>query len=212
MRRVRIGLLGGLLTAGIVVAGEPVLPVAGEDARVQAVLSRRYIPVEGAGAVAVRYEDALATFGRADLLDEVQAEYVRMLKPGEEPEFVVQCTGPGAYAYENAHGQRSEIHELHRGASGTNRFEVVYHVAGERFFGQFQSLIHVGIVPSGSDRTAYDVRVYAYPESALPRFFARHLGLVERYFKHKTRDMESMAARIVTRLCQPEGVAQVAVR
>ncbi len=200
-----------ILAATMRTAGAQTLPVA-DDPRVAAVLQQRTINASGNGAVPIHYADIVSAFSREDLLDQVQAEYARMLKPGQKPEFVVQKTGPRTYAYKNRKHEHSEIHELFRGAAGTNRFEVEYYVSGERFFGKFQSVILVGVAPQDGAHSTYDVQVYAYPEAALPRFLARHLGLVERYFKSKTRDMERMATQICTRLCQPAAPAQVASR
>lgn len=195
-----------LVALASTVVAEPVPPLdtvgrVGEDPLAATILAERYIRVDGTGSVAVPCASARAVFAREDLLDQVQAEYARLLAPGEKPEFVVSQTAPGTYAYTNRKEETSVIRELLRGDAGDGeRFEVIYHVNGQRFFGTFRSLIHVQIAPAGDADTTYRVVVYAYPESALPRFFARHLGLVERYFHGKTSDMEALATRICTRL------------
>jgi hypothetical protein len=177
--------------------------LVGEQPLAREVLARRHIRVDGAGNVPIDYRNAVTTFANEGLLDAVQAEYARQLPPGEEPEFVVHETAPGTFAYANAKGETSTLRELYRGTSGTNQFAVVYHVQGRRFFGDFQSLIHIEIAPAAATSTVYQASVYAYPESAVPRFFARHLGLVDRYFRSKTADIEALATRICIRLCAP---------
>ena len=46
------------------------------------------------------------------------------------------------------------------------------------------------------DACTYKVIVYAYPENAVSRFFARHLGIAERYFHQKTKDITALSIAI----------------
>ncbi len=202
-----------LLGAGPVFAGPEAdlhaLPEAlkgNED--VQSVMTSRYIHVTLDDGIGVAYERALQLFEQPDILALVQEEYARQLEGEEEPEFVVQSDGPGSWSYENRKGQVSEIREIFRDLQ-PDASRLIYYTRGERFFGWFRALTDVRIRPDPDQPGAcrYDVDVYAYPEVAVARFFARHLGLVERYFNRKTGDVTELTVRICNGLFESGPVA-----
>jgi len=134
-----------------------------------------------------------------NLLEEAQSTYATLLPPGEQPEFVVRMSGPGAYYYVNRHNERSEIREVWRHVDSTNTVALSFYVKGERFFGDFESLIHLSLRESGTNTVACRTDVYAYPHSGWLRGLL-HLPLINNYFAGKTRDMTSLFLRIVERM------------
>ena len=177
--------------------------VAG-DAEARAVLGRSCIVVTTTGQMAVAYAGMARAFAAPDLLGDLQREYARQLPPGEQPEFVIEQTAPGLYHYVNRHGQASYIREVHRAARGESATELVLHTWGKRFFGRYEAVIHVTVTAGTERDLGYATVVYAYPENGMSRFLARHLGLVERYFRSKTAELEALSVRLGDALCAPE--------
>lgn len=199
--RARVILLLTVLLAGPVAFALPTpLRVEG-DADARAVLSRPCIVVTATGHVELPYNGLARAFASENLLGNLQREYALQLPAGEEPEFVIVQTQPGHYHYVNRVGQESYLREVHRHAHEGPTTELVLHTWGQRFFGRFEAVIHVAVRPDGEGRTAYDAVVYAWPDNGVSRFLARHLGLVERYFRSKTREMEALSTRIGAALC-----------
>jgi hypothetical protein len=181
--------------------------VAG-DADGERVLARRPIKVQASGHLDVPYLQAMRMLSSTSLLADVQAEYARLLPPGEAPEFVITQAGPAEYFYVNKSGQESHIRELHRAEHDGPVTEVVFYTKGRRFFGEFEAVIHIAARPQG-EGAAYETEVFAYPQNAFSRFFARHLRLVSLYFHSKTDEIEDLSVRICRALC---GGADVASR
>jgi hypothetical protein len=165
-------------------------------------LGKHCIVVSATGTVAVGYAGLARAFRSPDLLGSVQREYARQLPECESPEFTIQQRAPGDYYYVNREQHASFIREIHRAEHEGPVTELVLLARGRRFFGDFEALIHIGVAPL-DDRLRYEAKVYAYPEAHLMRFLARHLGLVERYFRRKTRDIEALSTRIGVSLCGP---------
>lgn len=178
--------LAGGLDRGLPVADHPL---------VEGVLSQHYIPVDLAATVPVPFAVVTHLFEQDDILDLIQEEYARLLPPGDQPEFVVQQDGLNRWSYVNRNNQPSVITELFRDTARPGEAEAVFHTAGKRFFGDFEALTHVRLYEAG-DASRYVVKVYAYPASRAVRFFARHLGLVRRYFEEKTMELSSLTAEI----------------
>ncbi len=168
---------------------------AADHPYVASVLSQHYIPVDLAATVPVPFAVVTHLLEQEDILDLIQEEYARLLPPGESPEFVVQQAGPRRWSYVNRSNQRSVITELFRDIAPPGFAEALFHTKGRRFFGSFEALTHVRLYEKG-DETHYAVNVYAFPVSNTVRFFARHLGLVRRYFEEKTTELSSLTADI----------------
>ncbi len=170
-----------------------------------ALLTKHTIPVNRTGTLAIDPANACALLARTNLLDLVQQQYARQLPAGQSPEFVVRNTGTNTYAYVNRHGQHSEITEVGRLPLAGDGFAILFYTFGERDFGTFESLAYVTVAPaSASGRCRYEVAVHAYPHGRVRRFIARHLGLVERYFRDKTSEMEALVTELCQALCKLE--------
>jgi len=202
-----------LLMLGSVSTAQPerIPPAARTSELAEKVLDRRYIHITGAGSVDVPYPQALLLMDQADLLTSVQAAYVDLLDEGCEPEFEIILEEPGRYSYVNAKDQRTEITELLRGRAPEGATELVLYAKGKRSFGKFQSLTHVTVAPDpeSTDRSRWDVQVFAYPENGFSRFFARNFGIAQRYFTRKTADIAALASQICLHMIQREHRAAV---
>lgn len=191
-----------LLLAHVIRASET--PSFKESPRYQSVLRSKYIRISGEGRLGVSYEAARLLFEKDDMLDAVQQAYGELLAEGEQPEFVVKQHGPRHWGYVNKSGHNSEIIELHRRMEPGKPAELVLYTEGERFFGNFRAVINVNVEPVSSEEIRYDVLVYAYPDNAVSRFFARHLGIAERFFRHKTDEITELATRICRHMLSNE--------
>lgn len=165
------------------------------------VLSNDCIVVEAGGLTAIPMPAVRALLAEDDLLTAVQEEYVR-LQSNAPPEFVIQRTGPSQYHYVNRKGQETEITEVFRmAATDGQSVRMALYSKGRRFFGEFQTLIDITVNETDeAGQSAYAVTVYAYPEHAISRFFIRHLGIVESFFRDKTREIETLSNAICNSL------------
>lgn len=172
----------------------------------RSVVEAHYIQAGGTGLVDVAFRDAVVLFERVNLLDDVQAAYARMLGEGEKPEFVITQETTNRWSYVNKSGHASVIEELHRAIqTNGNEAAVVYFTEGERFFGKFRAVIEVAVRPDEDGAAShYEVAVYAYPVNSFSRFFARHLGVVDRFFRDKTREITHLAVSICRDLMETD--------
>ncbi len=172
-------------------------------------LAKDIIRAETGGTVPVNIQSAISVFQLPSFLTSVQEEYARMLSPGKLPEFTVQQSSTNTWFFINSHQERTDITEVAGRLTGADQFDLAYYTQGCRFFGFYQALIHVRLAGEGG-ATRYTVAVYAYPENGFSRFFARHLNLVEKYFRSKTGEISELAVQISTRLCNPESTGALA--
>lgn len=178
---------------------------------VQRILSNKCIRIEADGTAKAAFEDLLIVSGRPDLLSAVQRTYAEMLPEGEAPEFTVEEVAPGQYFYLNRKDQESHVTELLRAALPDGRLHAVYNVSGERFFGDFQAVVHVGIAKSGTPgEVDYFAEVYAWPENSFSRFLARGLTFaIEAFFDRKTKHMTGLILDICAKLVEEEKLARL---
>ena len=101
-----------------------------------------------------------------------------------------------------SHEPMHDITELLRKQTGENTFDMIYHVKGKRFFGAYEVIIHVRAIDAGAAGVIYTAQIHAYPHNGAFRFFARRFGSIERYFKKKTRLIESISNQVLSGLCE----------
>jgi hypothetical protein len=196
-------MLGLLLLGGVPVDAETAAYT--NHPLVRSVFDAHFIKVDGSGRVAVPFADALALFERDDLLDEVQGAYARLLPPGETPEFIIHQRASNHWFFVNKHSQTSTIHEVHRVVEPDQSAHLVYYSDGRRFFGDYRSVIDIRVLGDGDGdgdgvASRYEVAVYAYPVNSFSRFFARHLGVVETFFRGKTDEIATLSVEICEHL------------
>jgi hypothetical protein len=169
----------------------------------QELLSRHPICLTGAGRVAIAFQDAADILGREDLLTAIQLGYAALLPEGEMPEFTVTKTGHGTYRYVNRKGQETSIEEVMIQTVPGKNVEVALYSEGIRFFGPYQSLCRIQVVPAGEGQVSYQVTVYARPDSAAVRLFAR-VTPVELYFRHKLNEMTGLVIAVCNQIKKTE--------
>jgi hypothetical protein len=177
------------------------------DDRSRALLKKEFIYAETGGAVPVSVCSAISILQQPSFLTRVQEEYEKLLPPGKCPEFTVQQSATNTWFYINKKQERTDITEVAGRMNGADTFDLAYYTQGRRFFGFYQALIHIRLTGTGNS-TGYTVAVYAYPENGFSRFFARHLQLVEKYFRSKTDEISAIAVQISTRLCTDDVIPQ----
>jgi hypothetical protein len=202
--------VGALILCG---ALAPSAPQAGETNALHALvahhapslalLAREAIRVDGAGTIPISFTSAMDVLTGSNLLDRVQRAYAESLPAGQTPEFALNPAGSNTWTFVNRHGQHSEVCEVARAFAATNEIVAVYYAAGDRFFGRFESLSLIRVTPTDRGQVNYTVAVFAYPHQPLCRFVVRHLNLLERFFREKTKELESVSARVCGRLCAP---------
>lgn len=170
----------------------------------QSVITSHYIRIEGAGSLDVPFAAAHHLFLQENILDTIQQAYAQLLKEGETPEFTIKQHRVGHWSYVNKADQFSEIIELHRRIDADQPASLVLFTRGERFFGSFRAVITVHVTPVSPETSCYEVEVLAYPENSFSRFFARRLGLAERFFRDKTKEVTDLTVRICRFLTSPD--------
>lgn len=174
-------------------------------------LEKNPIHLEASGRVAVPFEDACRILEREDFLEAIQKGYAQTLPEGETPEFAVQCLPDGAYHYVNRKGEETAIEEVTRSVKAGESVTLVIYSEGRRFFGPFQSLCVISVFPSEKGDAEYSLEVYARPESAALRLFAR-LAPVELFFRHKTRHLTELVVDVCEQILAPSfETGQVAI-
>ena len=193
--RTGIGCLAGILA--LTAAGAALDETGSKDPAVSRVMARNPIHISATGRAAVPFPAIAEGLTRTNLIVDLQRTYARMLPAGRQPEFVILQTSSNAYHYSNPEGEQSDIREISRQHLTPDCIRCVYHVAGRRFFGTFESVIQVDARKAEAAATGYEVEVYAHPDVGLARFLARHLPFVEGYFRRKTREIVGLMAEIV---------------
>ncbi|MDF7800814.1 hypothetical protein P4C99_15170 [Pontiellaceae bacterium B1224] len=163
--------------------------------------NKKPIYAEISGRVPVEFSDALTVFEMPDFLQRVQDEYGNQIDDEESPEFVINQTSSNTYFYVNRKGERTDITEELRKKTSDETIDLILYSYGKRSFGKYRSLVHIQVSDDGHGGSRYAASIYAYPENAFSRFFVRHLGLIERYFKNKTDEMTELFTDIICSLC-----------
>ncbi len=208
MKRGNIGFRASLAFLCLILA-EPAfaldtMSLLGEGPARELLEGKKPIFVETSGIVPVNFNQALGVLRHPAFMTNVQTAYNEMIDDDGKPEFTIQQTSTNTYFYVNRKGERTDITELARRQTSASCFDIVLYSAGKRSFGNYQAVIHVQVVAEGENASRYVAMVHAYPENAVSRFFARHLGLIERYFNKKTSLLSTMISTITLGLCETE--------
>jgi len=202
----RLSALGALLLAMPPAHGGDINEAAfaaltSHDAACRDLLARRTIRVHSRGVIHMDFAVALDLLRNDSFIDRIQEAYAASLPEGQTPEFVITpVAGERTWSFVNRHGQHSRIDEVARVVTEQGQLRVAIHASGARFFGRFESLTLIEAWAGDDGSACYVVLVHAWPQGALPRFFIRRLGLVERFFRDKTREIESLGVQIGRRL------------
>ena len=163
------------------------------------VLEKKNIYVEVDGTVDVDFPTALQALQIDDLLDRIEDAWVAT--QNEDIYFEINQEDDVTYSYIDRKGNPTKIVEIGRffttREDGKTQLDMLFFSEGKRFFGKFEALSRMTAWPSdAAGKTDYTSSVYAYPKNGFSRFFARHLRLVDRFFRKETKIIEDYAADI----------------
>jgi hypothetical protein len=199
-------LLAAVLTLAAVARADSALGaarlVATNYPLAQEILSNNCIAVTTSGQVAVAWGSAQDMFGRQRLLDDVQRAYAASRPRGQKVGFSIKARpdSTNVWHYINKDHEPSDIMEIARCGPDAEHAELLFRVDGERFFGNFHMVLALRAWPDGPASTRYCADIWAYPENGAVRFFVRHLGLIERFFRKKTGEIELIVRDVVLQL------------
>ncbi len=176
------------------------------------VLRKNCIVVTSTGQIAVAWAAAQGMLARPRLLDDIQRAYTASLAPGKHCGFTItpKPASSNVWLYVNVDKEPSEIIEVARYGPEPDCGEILFRVDGERFFGHFQVVLALRTRPDGVGWTSYQADLWAYPENGFIRFFVRNLGLIERFFRKKTGEIEKIVRAVVLQLNREQLVSMAA--
>ncbi len=164
---------------------------------------KKSIEANVSGSVDVGFERMLALYESPSMVLRIQQVYRDYVVGDEGVEFEIEEVEPRRYAYVNRKGEQTVVEEVHRARSNAGGFDLILYTAGQRFFGAYEAVIHIQLQRGDGEKSEYRAAVYAYPKNSLSRFFGRHLGLVEGFFKRKTVEMEALTVEVCGYMDQP---------
>lgn len=168
-------------------------------ASTQELMKQKPLCLTASGRAEIRFEKACSLLLLDNLLGAVQESYAAGLPEGEVPEFTVHQTAPGFYRYTNRQGWETTVERVSVKCVPGQKITLAVYSEGRRFFGNYQSLCQVEVVPFDPGQVAYTVTVYARPESAAARFFSR-VTPVKTYFRHKMKEMTGLVVEVCDRI------------
>ena len=166
----------------------------------QRVLSNACLTCGSSGTVDISFETALAVVGRDSLLVDVQRAHAATLAPGQKAKFAITQPASNTYHHVNSKKRVTRIRELRRVTDGHDKFDILFYVTGDRFFGRFEALVHVVVRRVNDNEVRIQGVLYAYPHSAPVRFIARRRP-VRAYFRKETDEVTGRGIRILRDLC-----------
>ena len=182
-----------------------------DEGRARLLLEKKNpIQADVKGRIAVSFDTMLGLYESPSMLLRIQQIYRDYVVGPEGVEFEVVEVRSNFYAYVNRNEERTIIEECCRLKPNEDQFDLVLYTEGKRFFGAYEAVIHVQL-ERGLNQSLYQATVYAYPRNGLSRFFGRYLGLIERFFKQKTAEMELLTVEIAQYMSFPAKKEKTAV-
>jgi len=176
------------------------------DADEARLIERHTLRIPVSGCITGSFDKAYSVLLSSNLLDKVQQAYAAQLPPGKRPEFEVWSAGQGLYYYVNKDDERCDIRELWRTTDTNTTVRCAFHVAGERTFGKFESLIYMTVSRNAEvsvEVLNYEADVRVWPHGAIVRLVLRYMPGVELYFRKKTAEMRGIISAVFIRLAGP---------
>ena len=165
----------------------------------QRLLSRKPLCLTVSGRVNLDFDHACSILRREDLLLALQKSYAAGLPKDEEPEFTILQTSPTVYYYKNLDDRETTVEIVAVQYVPETNITVSLYSEGRRFFGNYQSLCTVEVVPIEGNQVKYHVVVHVHPESMICRFFTK-VTPVETYFRHKIHEMTDLIVNVCDRI------------
>ncbi len=165
-----------------------------------ALLEKNCIQTDVSVALPLRFETIVQWLDQPHVIDQIQQEYRKTISKDGEGDASLVINGPGSYSYINEKNQPTTILELCRKRTSNITFDLIYFVAGKRYFGKHETLIHIHVVNAGAAGTIYMISIHTYPHNPLVRFFARRKKKVKNYFRNKALLIAQISFQIGQRL------------
>ncbi len=189
-------------TAGLAAAAPQGAVMDADESRL---LEKDTLRIHVAGCVTGSFERAYGVLQTSNLLETVQQAYAAQLPVGIKPQFEVKSAGAGRYYYVNKAGERCDIRELWRETDTNTCFMTAFYATGKRTFGTFESLIYLTLArdeQASPKVLVYTVSIRVWPQGALVRVFLRYLPGIDRYFRKKTADLETIFTDVFVGILQ----------
>lgn len=160
------------------------------------ILNKKCLRTSIAGIIPAAHEDVVLYLDQPRLIPRLQRSY--STPTGGGPSIIERS--PGSYYYVNKNESRTEIYERFCRATADDTYDLILQAYGKRFFGSYDVIIHIQFIDTQMKSTTYTAEVYAFPRNMALRFFARRLGIVERYFKKNTPFIARIAQRVAAEI------------
>jgi hypothetical protein len=167
------------------------------------ILQKNCIRLGTSEVLPIKFETACTVLDQPDLVQTIQAEFIRSISNNGKVEFPIIETGPGIYYYINEDGKRTDITELYRKQTDDFSYDYIVMATSKRFFGRYSVVIHLQVVGAGPAGIIYSVNVHIYPHNWLTRT-SQKIGLTSSFFKKKMKMISWVARKIATGLCEQE--------
>ncbi|MEI8243549.1 MAG: hypothetical protein WCI17_09810 [bacterium] len=201
-------LLPGLAPA--VWAADAVMPAWARPHVTSAMRKGSQMHLVATGEVAVAYERVYAVLMRSNILEDVEAAYLRELPAGADTNLMITPVGTNGLYYFDWKDERAEVRDVWRRTDTNSFFEGGYVMTGERYFGSFESVMNLRVQRTGTGQASFRADVFVYPHNGLIRFIFNNLLSVEDYFRDTLIEMSDEIKRICTSLCQTNGAPAAA--
>jgi hypothetical protein len=204
-RRMRAAAWLLLLAGGVlpVLAGGVPLPAWSTGRVSRAMCQGSRLRLVATGEVAVAYERAFEKLMHTNILMDVQAVYHSELKPGEKTNLVITALGRSGHYYVDWKDERADVEDVWRATDTNSFFEGGFVITGERYFGDFETVLNVRVQRLAGGNAGFCADVQIYPHNGLIRFIFNNLLSVEDYFRDTMVEMSAEIRRVCTALCRP---------
>lgn len=158
------------------------------------------------GGVAVAYERVYAVLMSSNILEQVEAAYLRELPAGTKADLVVIPAGFRGRYRVDWKDEWADVSDVWRKTDTNSFFEGGYVVTGVRYFGAFETVMNIRVQRTPSGQADFRADVLVYPHNGLIRFVFKNLISVESYFRVTMNEMSAEIRRVCTTLCQSSNV------
>lgn len=142
-----------------------------------------------------------------DLVRQFSTEYELISKLAEcliDSKLSLRKQPDKSYLYNNGEDETSKLWVVYDHVS-TNRFSGVYYFTGERFFSNFEALLHLESRPNSEGGIDFDGKIYADSESRIFRLMSK-LSFVKSYFSSQATEVATRFDDVYREMTKdPEG-------
>lgn len=169
------------------------------------ILDKKCIRLGTSEVLPINFETACKVLDNPNLIEAMQAEFVRSISKNGKVDFPIIGNGENRYYYTNEDGKRTDVHELYKQKTDDASYNYIVQASGKRGFGYYDVIIHLQIIDAGDAGIIYSVTVHAWPHSWLART-SHKIGLTRKYFRKNMKLISWLAREIATGLCEQEEI------